>query len=199
MRRHPVCFFAASFAAIASVSVAQDVPTIDDTLAYRMANAGYERLNETMCADIVNGGDLDNQLQMQPCGNYSGQIWYFTQKVTELRHLPTYTMATEFRGRDMCLTIDGNLIEHVLRLLPCSDVPTPHQLWVVMPAESTAEGAGPETAVGWQIMPLLDQYENDEDGFSLVVSTPPHGDGVPYIDWINFVGDGYIWRLIPWQ
>ncbi|MCB1332180.1 MAG: hypothetical protein KDK26_00635 [Roseivivax sp.] len=175
----------------AGAAFAQGGPTLDDMPFYRMMNAGFDRLGQSMCVDVFNGGEFDNQLDMRPCENYSGQFWKFTSVPTELRYLPTYTMTTQFRGDQMCLTIDGTLVDHVLLLAPCDNGPTDHQIWIV----DSVAGDGSQPA-GWQIMPLLDETGNNGGGFSLVVDTPPEGDGRPYIDTIDYVGHGFIWRLV---
>jgi hypothetical protein len=194
-----------SIAAISAVVLLATAPLasaqggyIDERIPYRMENAGFDRLNQTMCADVVNGGPMDNQLNMQPCADYSGQMWHLAGKATALRHLPTYTLTTEFRGAGMCLTVDGTLMDHVLRLAPCADVPTDNQLWVVLPAETATDGPGSTIAQGWQITPYLDEIDDTGRGFSLVVSAPPEGDGLPYIDTIDYVGAGFLWRLTAW-
>lgn len=169
----------------------------DETIAYRMINVGFERLNgPEMCADIVNGGPSNNEMSTQPCANYSSQIWHITGTMTPLRHLPTYTLTTEFRGRNMCLTTNDALTD--LRLAACADAPTDNQIWVFYPSESATFGEASIVVQGWQIVPYLAEAKDGFDGFSLVVSAPPEGDGVPYIDKIDYVGAGFLWQLEAW-
>lgn len=175
-----------------------DAPEIDETRLYQIGNAGFEPLGQDMCLDVFNGGELNDQLDMRDCGDYSGQHWKLTSMPTALSHLDTYKMTTAFRGDEMCLTIDGSLIDHVLRLAPCPDRPNDDQLWAV--SAWKGEGARPDDTgpvLSWQIEPLLSINGERGAPMMLVVDTPPHGDGRPYVDAREYVGDGFIWRLDP--
>lgn len=164
---------------------------VDETVFHRLKNAGFERLGEDRCVDVFNGGEFDNETDMRPCADYSGQLWRFTGMPTALRHLDTYTMTTAFRGADMCLTVDGTLIDHVLRLAPCADPPAPNQLW------SLAPGSNPDGREGVTIEPMPSAA--GEDGWPMVlgIDTPPHGDGRPQVNGTESLGDGAVWQLVP--
>lgn len=196
MRR--VTLLIASLLGLTGSAFSQDATSIDESVQYRLKNAGFERLGRDMCVDVFNGGELDNELEMRDCANYSGQLWTFTSIPSALKHLPTYKMTTQFRGPEMCLTVDGTLIDHVLRLAPCTDVPSENQLWSVMAWKG--EGARPDDPLpilGWQIEPLISADSDQGSPFLLVVDTPPEGDGRPYVDTKDYVGNGFIWKLKP--
>jgi len=159
---------------------------LDETLIYRLANAGFDRLGQKMCLDVINGGPHNNELDSRECANFTGQFWRFSGTMTELRHLPTYRMSTVFRGEDMCLTMDGTLVDHVLRMAPCSDSQRDNQIWIVTPAKDEN---------GWEITPYLEEFSDKFKGFQLVVSAPFEGDGRPYVDAKTYMGKGYIWRI----
>jgi len=161
---------------------------LDESLIYRLANAGFDRLGQKMCLDVFNVGPHNNELDSRECANRTGQYWRFSGMMTELRHLPTYRMSTVSRGEDMCLTIDGTLVDHVLHLAPCSDSQRNNQIWIVMPSKDDN---------GWEITPYLEEISDKLRGFQLVVSAPPEGDGRPYVDAKTYIGKGYIWRMSP--
>ena len=141
---------------------------------------------------------MNNELDMRECADHSGQFWTFTAIPNALKHLNTHKMTTQFRGSEMCLTIDGTLTDHVLHLAPCPNVPTENQLWNV--AAWKGENARPDDPLpilGWLIEPLLSINSDEPAPMFLVVDTPPDGDGRPYIDTKDYVGDGFIWKLAP--
>ena len=185
-------------ASAGSPPVAPDLPTIDPTRPYRLRNAGFARLQQDMCADIFNGGPQDNEPDMRECAGYSGQIWNLTPHGATSPASATYTMTTQFRGPDMCLTIVGTLLDNILRLLPCGETPSDEQLWKIVAwkgEDARATGALP--SVGWTIQPLLGETGKSGQPMFLVVDTPPEGDGRPYLDFRDFVGDGFLWNLTP--
>ena len=167
-------------------AVAQDHAMLDEQRWYRLKNLGYNRLNQDMCVDINNGGPLNNQLDSRPCANYSGQFWHFRGVSTAFRDLPTYIMTTMFRGDEMCLTLDGTLVDHELKLAPCTDPQSMNQIFAV-----TRENGK------WTIEPML-SVDNENLNISsmyLVVSTPPEGDGVPHINGRDYMGQGGYWNI----
>ena len=174
---------------LACVSGSSRSGGLEEGIPYRLKNAGWERLGEDMCVDISSDGSLDTELDSRPCFNLSGQYWIFTRLPTPLRHLPTYRMTTSSRGDGVCLTIDGTLLDHRLRLAPCADSARDNQLWIVTPMD----GRGKD----WEIVPYLEELSDAQRGFMLVVDTPPEGDGRPYIDTKDYVGKGYVWHLAP--
>lgn len=190
MKHLAVAALLCGVASAPSPAAAQQV-AVDEATFYRLKNADFARLGEDLCVDVFNGGDLNDQLQMTACENYSGQFWQFTSHPTALRHLATFAMTTAFRGAAMCLTVDGTLVDHVLRLAPCADPPGSNQLW------SLAAGRTAGGEPGVTIEPMASADGEPGSPMFLVVNTPPEGDGRPYVDATDYVGDGAVWALVP--
>lgn len=186
--------------ALPLAALAQSAPEVVEGQWYRLNNQGFYRLGQTMCTDVFNGGPDDNQLDSRPCDNYSGQYWQFRSAPTAYRGLPTYAMSTMFRGDQMCLTLEGSLIDHVLRLAPCAGGPSANQIFAVQASKGLGTRPDdPGPFVGWMIEPLPSVEGEADMPMYLVVNTPPEGDGRPYIDAADFVGDGVMWTLTPAQ
>lgn len=176
-------------------ALAQALPQIDESAFYQLRNFAFAQSGQDLCTDIVNGGSQDNQLMTAPCGNYTGQFWKFSGVQTEYRELATYRMTTQFRGEDMCLTVQGSLDLHEVLLTPCTDPADPSQTFAVMPTKgpnTRIDDPGP--VVGWTIQPMLEFDTASEENF-LGVGDPVMGVGVPWIADFNENMPGYYWSL----
>ena len=70
---------------------------------------------------MVNGGDLDGFVHLQPCASYSGQFWKLT------KYGDWYRLTTQFKGDAMCLDIiNGGPHDGMAHLAQCEDVSGQH-------------------------------------------------------------------------
>ncbi len=167
---------------------AQQTESLNDMLTYKISSAALKQIGQNKCIDIFNGGPLNNQVHLQDCANYSGQLWHLTNIPTALRYLPTYSLTTDFRGPQMCLTMNGTPADNLLQMKACPDIPDDNQLWVVMKVDG-----------GWQITPYLDEAEGVGSPHALTISQPPSDSAPLQTEDITKVGNGYIWALTPVQ
>ena len=76
---------------------------------------------------MVNGGPRNNQVELRPCGNITGQQW-------RLQRLPqgTYRLTTAFRGPRMCLdVVNGGPRDNHAELRRCGNFTG--QFWSIVP------------------------------------------------------------------
>ncbi|TPP10606.1 RICIN domain-containing protein [Rhizobium glycinendophyticum] len=84
-----------------------------------------EAIGDTMCLDVVNGGDPAYMVQMRPCGNYSGQLWQISASDEHMR------FTTQFLGSRYCLDIvNGGMLDRYAQMRPCGDYSG--QLWTLV-------------------------------------------------------------------
>ena len=88
---------------------------------------------DAMCLDVVNGGPRNNQTQLTPCGNFSGQLWRITNAGAD-----RYRLTTMFRGENFCLdVVNGGSDNNATHLVPCGDFSG--QFWRLMPTGTRVE------------------------------------------------------------
>lgn len=84
-----------------------------------------EAMGDTMCLDVVNGGDPAYMVQMRPCGNYSGQLWQISASGEHMR------LTTQFLGDRYCLDIaNGGMLDRYAQMRPCGNYSG--QLWTLV-------------------------------------------------------------------
>ena len=67
--------------------------------------------------DVINGGPSNNQLQLAPSGNFTGQQWILQGRANGF-----VALTTEFRGAGMCLdVVNGGPRNNQVELRPCGN------------------------------------------------------------------------------